>query len=68
MTIREARPEDWEAIWPFFRRIVAAGETYAYDREMSEAEGRLFLQAWHLRQLAGGAGPLSTPATRTPPR
>ncbi|HJS96522.1 MAG TPA: GNAT family N-acetyltransferase [Solirubrobacteraceae bacterium] len=40
MTIREARPEDWEAIWPFFRRIVAAGETYAYDREMSEAEGR----------------------------
>jgi L-amino acid N-acyltransferase YncA len=40
LTIREARPEDWEAIWPFFRRIVAAGETYAYDREMSEAEGR----------------------------
>ncbi len=40
MTIREARPEDWEAIWPFFRRIVAAGETYAYDRDMSEAEGR----------------------------
>ncbi|HKO26814.1 MAG TPA: GNAT family N-acetyltransferase [Solirubrobacteraceae bacterium] len=39
-TIREARPEDWEAIWPFFRRIVTAGETYAYDREMSEAEGR----------------------------
>jgi GNAT superfamily N-acetyltransferase len=40
LTIREARPEDWEAIWPFFRRIVAAGETYAYDRDMSEAEGR----------------------------
>ncbi|HSC03564.1 MAG TPA: GNAT family N-acetyltransferase [Solirubrobacteraceae bacterium] len=40
MTIRDARPEDWEAIWPFFRRIVAAGETYAYDREMNEAEGR----------------------------
>jgi L-amino acid N-acyltransferase YncA len=40
LTIREARPEDWEAIWPFFRRIVAAGETYAYDREMSESEGQ----------------------------
>lgn len=40
MTIREARPEDWEAIWPFFRRIVAAGETYAYDRDMSEPEAR----------------------------
>jgi GNAT superfamily N-acetyltransferase len=40
LTIREARPGDWEAIWPFFHRIVAAGETYAYDRELSEAEGR----------------------------
>jgi L-amino acid N-acyltransferase YncA len=40
LTIREAQPEDWEAIWPFFRQIVAAGETYAYDREMSESEGR----------------------------
>jgi L-amino acid N-acyltransferase YncA len=40
LTIREAQPEDWEAIWPFFRRIVAAGETYAYDQEMSETEGR----------------------------
>jgi L-amino acid N-acyltransferase YncA len=38
--IRAARPEDWDAIWPFFRRIVAAGETYAYDRNMSEPEGR----------------------------
>ncbi len=36
--IRDARPEDWEAIWPFFRRIVAAGETYAYDRDLTEAE------------------------------
>jgi L-amino acid N-acyltransferase YncA len=40
VSIRDARPEDWEAIWPFFRRIVAAGETYAYDRDMSETEGR----------------------------
>jgi L-amino acid N-acyltransferase YncA len=39
-TIREARPEDWEAIWPFFHEIVAAGETYAYDPEMTEPEGR----------------------------
>jgi L-amino acid N-acyltransferase YncA len=40
VTIREARPEDWEAIWPFFRQIVAAGETYVYDPGMSEAEAR----------------------------
>jgi L-amino acid N-acyltransferase YncA len=40
VTVREARAEDWDAIWPFFREIVAAGETYAYDRDTSEAEGR----------------------------
>ena len=40
MLIRDATPEDWEAIWPFFQEIVSAGETYAYDRDMNEAEGR----------------------------
>ncbi|MBV8949064.1 MAG: GNAT family N-acetyltransferase [Solirubrobacterales bacterium] len=40
LAIRDARPGDWPAIWPFFRQIVAAGETYAYDRHMSEAEAR----------------------------
>lgn len=40
MLIRDATPEDWDAIWPFFHQIVAAGETYAYDRDMDEAEGR----------------------------
>jgi GNAT superfamily N-acetyltransferase len=38
--VRDARPEDWRAIWPFFHEIVAAGETYAYDRDMDEADGR----------------------------
>ena len=27
MEVREALAADWEAIWPFFREIVAAGET-----------------------------------------
>lgn len=40
MEIREARPDDWEQIWPFFERIVAAGETYAYDPEMTYAQAR----------------------------
>ncbi len=40
MEVREAVPDDWEAIWPFFREIAAAGETYAYDPEMSEADAR----------------------------
>jgi GNAT superfamily N-acetyltransferase len=38
--IRDARPEDWTAIWPLFRRIVSAGETYGYDRDMAEDEAR----------------------------
>jgi GNAT superfamily N-acetyltransferase len=40
MVVRAARPEDWEQISPFFWRIVAAGETYAYDPGMSEDEAR----------------------------
>jgi len=40
VTIRDATPEDWDAIWPFFREIVTARETYAYDPNMDEAEGR----------------------------
>jgi GNAT superfamily N-acetyltransferase len=38
--VREARDADWEAIWPFFREIVRAGETYAYDPEIGEADAR----------------------------
>ena len=38
MLIRDARADDWSAIWPFFREIVAARETYAYDPDMSPAE------------------------------
>jgi L-amino acid N-acyltransferase YncA len=40
LTIRRARPEDWEAIWPFFHEIVVARETYAYDPDISEADAR----------------------------
>jgi L-amino acid N-acyltransferase YncA len=38
--IREARAEDWPQIWPVFREIVAAGETYAYDPDLSSEEAR----------------------------
>ena len=40
MEVREAIADDWEAIWPFFKEIAAAGETYAYDPEIGEAEAR----------------------------
>jgi L-amino acid N-acyltransferase YncA len=38
--VRDATTEDWPAIWPIVRQIVGAGETYSYDRDMTEAEAR----------------------------
>lgn len=40
MEIREATPVDWPAIWPIFRAIVDAGESYAYDPEIDEHSAR----------------------------
>lgn len=33
--IRPVTPADWPAVWPFFARIVAAGETYAYPEDLT---------------------------------
>jgi L-amino acid N-acyltransferase YncA len=38
--IREATPQDWPQIWPFFSAIVRAQETYAYDPDMTSDEAR----------------------------
>ncbi len=40
MNIREATQEDFDQIWPFFRDIAAAGETYAYSRDTTKEEAR----------------------------
>lgn len=40
MIIREAVPEDWPAIWPFFDAIVEAGETYAYPLDLTSDDAR----------------------------
>ena len=40
MLIREATAEDWPRIWPFWHRIVAAAETYAWDPETTEEAAR----------------------------
>lgn len=40
MIIREAAEADWEAIYPFFQQIVAAGDTYAYPTDLPEHEAR----------------------------
>ncbi|GAA2771875.1 GNAT family N-acetyltransferase [Streptomyces rameus] len=40
MLIREAAAGDWPRIWPFWHRIVAAAETYAWDPETTEEAAR----------------------------
>ncbi|MDA3648987.1 GNAT family N-acetyltransferase [Saccharopolyspora indica] len=40
MRIREARLDDWPAIWPFMRDIAMAGETFSWDRDISEERAR----------------------------
>ena len=40
MQVRDATPRDWPSIWPFLHEIVAAGETYAYERDMTEEQAR----------------------------
>jgi L-amino acid N-acyltransferase YncA len=36
MVVRNVQPDDWDQIWPFFRDIVAAGETYAYPDDLTQ--------------------------------
>jgi ribosomal protein S18 acetylase RimI-like enzyme len=38
--IRDATPEDWPAIWPIVHEVVAAGDTFAWDRDVGEERAR----------------------------
>ena len=40
MIIRPATADDWPRIWPFWREIVDAGETYAYPLDLTSDEAR----------------------------
>lgn len=40
MNVREARWSDWDDIWRIFRAVVAGGDTYAYDLDISAGEAR----------------------------
>ena len=40
MIIRTATEDDWPAIWPFWRDIVEAGETYAYPLGATSDQAR----------------------------
>ncbi len=43
MTIRKAARGDFDRIWPIFREIAAAGDTYAYPRDITRQEAE---KAW----------------------
>ncbi|MCW7944798.1 GCN5 family acetyltransferase [Streptomyces hygroscopicus] len=45
MLIREAVADDWPRIWPFWHRIVAAGETYTWDPDTTERAARALWMA-----------------------
>jgi L-amino acid N-acyltransferase YncA len=45
MLIREAAADDWPRIWPFWHRIVAAGETYTWDPGTSQEAARALWMA-----------------------
>ena len=45
MKIREARPEDFDAIWPIFHEIASRGETYGYPTDTTREQAfRLWME------------------------
>ncbi len=40
MLIRQARPADWPGIWAIIRPVVVAGETFTWDRDVTEERAR----------------------------
>lgn len=44
--IREAKKQDWDAIWPIFQSIVSAGETYGFAPDTSKQQAeKIWLEA-----------------------
>jgi ribosomal protein S18 acetylase RimI-like enzyme/predicted enzyme related to lactoylglutathione lyase len=40
VVVRDATDDDWPAIWPFLRQVMAAGETYTWPRDVAEDAAR----------------------------
>lgn len=40
LEFREASAGDWPSIWPIFREVLAAGDTYTYPPDMPEQDAR----------------------------
>ncbi len=47
LAIRPATDDDWPRIWPIFREVTVAGDTFAYDRDTDERTAR----SWWLAPL-----------------
>lgn len=62
MLIREATKSDFVYIWPIFREIASAGDTYAYLRDVTKEEGeKLWMDKPRKTFVAeGGEGILGT--------
>ena len=43
MNLREANTQDFDAIWPIFKSVAVAGDTYAYPRDITYDEA---LRQW----------------------
>lgn len=68
MLIREAVADDWPRIWPFWHRIVAEGETYAWDPDTSEEAARALWMnpAKRVHVVEGETGAIVASAYVTP--
>lgn len=57
LTIRLARDEDFDALWPLLRAVIRAGETYAIDPGLgAEATRALWMEAPRATWLAEAGG------------
>ena len=69
MTIRPATEADWPAIWPFWRDIVEAGETYAYPLGATSEQARgWWFDGSHVVVLVDDAGAVLGSAKMGPNR
>lgn len=63
MHIRDYVDSDWPAVWPIFREIAIAGDTYAYDPDWSAGQARSVWEEpppWHLVVAVDGSRLLGT--------
>ncbi len=57
MRIRDYHDSDWPSVWPIFREVVIAGETYAYDPGWSSEQARaVWVEAPPAHTVIAGEG------------